>query len=69
VDASVAESARTLIVGPATAPEDAVEMLACLSPPTPADARVLDQLRRGSPSALRDRAIELIEASAASKAP
>lgn len=69
VDASVAEAARTLIAGPGTAPEDAVEMLACLSPPTPADARVLDQLRRGSPSALRDRVIELIEASAASKAP
>jgi hypothetical protein len=67
--AGVAEAARMLIVAPATAPEDAVEMLACLSPPTPADAPVLDQLRRGSPSPLRDRAVELIESSAASKAP
>jgi hypothetical protein len=53
-------AARVLVLSNATAPEDAVEMLGCLArAPTPADLQILDQLRRGAPSPLRDRAVEL----------
>jgi hypothetical protein len=53
-------AARTLVAAAATLPEDAVEMLACLAAAaTPADRALLDQLRRGPASALRDRAVEL----------
>lgn len=54
------EAARALVIARATPPEDAVEMLACLArAATPADRQILDQLRRGAPSPLRDRAAEL----------
>src|SRR5437762_3595618 len=53
-------AARTLVLAPATPAEDAVEMLGCLArAATPADVHILDQLRRGPPSPLRDRAVEL----------
>jgi hypothetical protein len=64
-DALVGEStaaARTLVAVKATPPEDAVEMLACVAAAhTPADRALLDQLRAGPPSPLRDRAAELLE--------
>jgi hypothetical protein len=53
-------AARALATAPTTLPEDAVEMLDCLAAAgTPADRALLDGLRRGPPSALRDRAVEL----------
>jgi hypothetical protein len=52
--------ARALIVAPATPPEDAVEMVACVvASGTPADRALLDKLRQGPPSPLRARALEL----------
>ena len=52
--------ARTMAAAPSTAPADAVEMLDCLAAAgTPADRTLLDELRRGSPSPVRDRAVEL----------
>jgi hypothetical protein len=54
------EAARALVLARGTPPEDAVEMLGCLAQSSaPADRRILDQLRRGAPSPLRDRAVEL----------
>jgi len=53
-------AARTLAAAPSTAPADAVEMLDCLAAAgTPADRTLLDELRRGPPSPVRDRAVEL----------
>jgi hypothetical protein len=52
-------SARSLAVAPATPPEDAVEMLDCLA--GAADRGLLDQLQRRPASALRDRAVELVD--------
>ncbi len=53
-------AARTLAGAPSTPPADAVEMLDCLAAAgTPADRTLLDQLRRGPPSPVRDRAVEL----------
>jgi len=53
-------TARALATAPATPAEDAVEMLDCLAAAgTLADRALLDGLRRGPPSALRDRAVEL----------
>jgi hypothetical protein len=53
-------AARALATAPTTPAEDAVEMLDCLAAAgTPADRALLDGLRRGPPSALRDRAVEL----------
>jgi hypothetical protein len=55
-------AARGLVPAPRTPPEDAVEMLACVSlASTAADRGLLEQLRRGPPSPLRDRAAELTE--------
>ncbi len=52
--------ARVLATEQTTPAEDAVEMLDCLAAAgTPADRALLDELRRGPPSALRDRAVEL----------
>jgi hypothetical protein len=56
----VVEAARIMVVGRGTPVADAVEMLGCLARAgTPADHRILDQLRRGADSPLRDRAAEL----------
>jgi hypothetical protein len=67
-DALVEQStaaARTLAAAPSTPPEDAVEMLACVAAAgTAADRSLLDRLRRGPPSPLRDRASELAESGA-----
>jgi hypothetical protein len=53
-------AARTMATAPSTAPADAVEMLDCLAAAgTPADRTLLEELRRGPPSAVRDRAVEL----------
>lgn len=60
-------TAAARIFAPAglTPPEDAVEMLACVAAAgTAADRGLLDQLRRGPPSPLRDRAAELADSSA-----
>jgi hypothetical protein len=55
-------AARALVPAKSTPPEDAVEMLACLAAAgTPADRAVIDQLRAGPPSPLRDRAAELAD--------
>jgi hypothetical protein len=57
--------ARALAPAKTTPPEDAVEMLACVvAAGTPADVRLLEQLRSGPPSPLRDRAAELLESGA-----
>lgn len=54
------EAARSLATARTTPPEDAVEMLSCLArAATPADRQILDQLRMGAPSPLRERAAEL----------
>jgi hypothetical protein len=64
VDQSIA-AARALAPAKTTPAEDAVEMLACVvAAGTPADLRLLEQLRSGPPSPLRDRAAELLEAGA-----
>jgi hypothetical protein len=53
-------TARTMAAAPSTPPADAVEMLDCLAAGgTPADRTLLDELRRGPPSPIRDRAVEL----------
>ena len=53
-------AARTMAAAPSTPPADAVEMLDCLAAAgTPADRRLMDELRRGPPSPVRDRAVEL----------
>jgi hypothetical protein len=58
--AQVVATARLLATAQTTPAEDAVEMLDCLAAAaTPADRALLDDLRRGPPSPLRDRAVEL----------
>lgn len=53
-------TARSLVVAPATPPEDVVEMLACLAAAgTPADRASLARLRQGGPPPVRERAAEL----------
>ena len=53
-------AARAMAAAPSTPPADAVEMLDCLAAAgTPADRTLLDELRRGPPSPVRDRAVEL----------
>ncbi|HEY4394601.1 MAG TPA: hypothetical protein VGP64_11080 [Polyangia bacterium] len=53
-------AARALAAAPTTPPADAVEMLDCLAAGgTATDRALLDQLRQGPVSPLRDRAIEL----------
>jgi hypothetical protein len=53
-------AARAMAAAPSTPPADAVEMLDCLAAAgTPADRALLDELRRGPPSPVRDRAVEL----------
>ena len=60
-DPATVAAARTLALAPTTAAADAVEMLDCLAAAgTPADRALLEQLRRGPPSPLRDRAVELV---------
>jgi hypothetical protein len=60
--AAALASARALAAAPATPPEDAVEMLDCLAAAGSApDRALLDQLQRRPPSALRDRAVELVD--------
>ncbi|HLK92321.1 MAG TPA: hypothetical protein VKZ18_20675 [Polyangia bacterium] len=57
--------ARATASAAGTPPADAVEMLDCLAAAgTPADRALLDQLRRGPASPLRDRAVELGELTA-----
>ena len=52
--------ARTMAAAPSTPPADAVELLDCLAAAgTPTDRALLDELRRGPPSPVRDRAVEL----------
>jgi hypothetical protein len=54
-------AARALVAGAATRPEDAVEMLACLAAAgTPADRALLERLRAGAASPVRDRAASLL---------
>lgn len=60
-DPQAVSAARTLARAPGTAADDAVEMLDCLAAAaTPADRTLLESLRRGPPSPLRDRAVELV---------
>jgi hypothetical protein len=57
----VIEAARVMANSRGTPVADAVEMLGCLArAATPADRQILDQLRRGPPSPLRDRATDLM---------
>jgi hypothetical protein len=61
-EAPAVATARTLAAAPSTPPADAVEMLDCLATGgTSADRALLDQLRQGPASPLRDRAVELGE--------
>lgn len=61
-------AARALVAVPATRPEDAVEMLACVAAAgTPADRALLGTLRAGAASPVRDRAASLLAASAPGK--
>jgi hypothetical protein len=54
-------AARALVTVSATRPEDAVEMLACVAAAgTPADRALLEKLRAGAASPVRDRAVELL---------
>jgi hypothetical protein len=49
-----------MVMARGTPAADAVEMLGCLArAATPADRQILDQLRRGPASPVRDRASEL----------
>ena len=62
--AAVLELARVMVTARGTPAADAVEMLGCLArTSTPADRQILDQLRRGPASPVRDRASELASAS------
>ncbi|HET6147135.1 MAG TPA: hypothetical protein VFH68_06350 [Polyangia bacterium] len=61
--APVIELARVMVMARGTPAADAVEMLACLArASTSLDHQILDQLRRGPASPLRDRATELASA-------
>ncbi|HSZ81199.1 MAG TPA: hypothetical protein VLA14_02900 [Polyangia bacterium] len=70
-DALVAQAtmtARALVAAPATRPEDAVEMLACVSAAgTASDRALLERLRGGAASPVRDRAAELLGVAAPGK--
>ena len=56
-------AARALVAAPATRPEDAVEMLTCVAAAaTPADRALLEKLRAGAASPVRDRAALLLAA-------
>ena len=56
-------AARALVAVPATRPEDAVEMLTCVAAAaTPADRALLERLRAGAASPVRDRAALLLAA-------
>jgi hypothetical protein len=60
ISATAVEAARGLILHARTTPDDAVEMLLCLvAAGTPADAKLLEQIRGGPPSPLRDQALLL----------
>ncbi len=60
-DPQAVAAARALVAARTTPAADAVEMLDCLaSAATPADRALLETMRRGPPSPLRDRAVELI---------
>ena len=60
-DPQAVAAARALVAARTTAAADAVEMLDCLAAAaTPADRALLETMRRGPPSPLRDRAVELI---------
>ncbi|HVT07086.1 MAG TPA: hypothetical protein VHO67_06495 [Polyangia bacterium] len=60
-DPQAVAAARSLVAARTTAAADAVEMLDCLAAAaTPADRALLESMRRGPPSPLRDRAVELI---------
>jgi hypothetical protein len=62
IPAPLLEVARTLVMAQGTPSEDAVEILGCVArSASPADRQIVDQLRRGAPSPLRDRAVELAE--------
>jgi len=51
------------VATPSTRPEDAVEMLTCVAAAgTPADRALLEKLRAGAPSPVRDRAALLLGA-------
>jgi hypothetical protein len=57
-------AARAFAAAPATPPEDAVEMLACVAAArTPADRALLEALHRSAAGAVRARAEELLSAS------
>jgi hypothetical protein len=59
-EAPAIAAARMFAAGPSTPAADAVEMLDCLAAGgTAADRALLDQLRQGPASPLRDRAVEL----------
>lgn len=61
--------ARVRVVAPATPPEDAVEMVACVvASGTPADKAVLEKLRLGPPSPVRARVVEIAGAGGNGKA-
>ena len=61
---AVVEQARVMAPSRGTPAADAVEMLGCLArAATPLDKTILDQVRRGPASPLRDRAAELMNAS------
>jgi hypothetical protein len=56
-------AARSMVVVAATKPEDAVDMLSCVAAAgTPADRSLLEKLRAGPPSPVRDRAALLLAA-------
>jgi hypothetical protein len=60
-DPQAVAAARLLVAARNTAAADAVEMLDCLAAAaTPADRALLEGMRRGPPSPLRDRAVELM---------
>jgi hypothetical protein len=57
----VMELARVMVAARGTPIADAVEMLGCLArASTPSDRQIMEQLRRGPASPLRDRAADLI---------
>ena len=59
----VVAAARQMVTARGTSIADAVEMMGCLArAATPADRQILDQIRRGAPSPLRDRAADLLGA-------
>ena len=62
---SAVEVARGLILHPRTTADDATDMLTCLlAAGTPADAKILEQIRGGLPSPLHDQLLQLAPAPA-----